>query len=729
MKKISTSWITQWGKDYLYHLKEIFQGKINEDNAGNKIEIENGVISHEEQYVRQTGNASSETLNFGDEFNVVTKSYGYDSYGHITSQSTNTKTYKLPNSPIIPTNTSDLTNDSGFITNTVSNLANYYLKTETYTQNEVNNLISQAVSGAFVVVNTLPTASADTMNKIYLVPKSSGSGSNLKDEYITVNNNGTYSWELIGDTAVDLTGYVKSIVVNGGTYTVASGTTTITLPDYYTESEIDNLLDNKVDKVAGKGLSTNDFDNAYKTKLDGIASGAEVNVQADWDETDTTSDAYIQNKPSNVVSDASYVHTDNNYSTAEKNKLQGIESGAEVNVQSNWNESDNTSDAFIQNKPSIPTALSDLTDDSAHRLVTDTEKSTWNSKSDFSGNYNDLTNKPTIPDELADLTDDSTHRLVTDTQISTWNNKSDFSGSYDDLTNLPTLFSGDYNDLSNKPTIPDELADLTDDTTHRLVTDTEKSTWNGKQNALTFDSTPTDGSTNPVTSDGIYDALSSKADTSDLSDYMTKVNPTGSGSLSINRKADTIVGNYSVAVGSRCEASGGNAFACGVDSVASGDNAHAEGVRVTASGGYSHAEGIETTASDYGAHAEGSGTTASNRYAHAEGNYSIASGYGSHAEGYYSSTNNKYYAHVEGYYTTAGRDRQSVCGQYNSLSTDAMFIVGNGTSNSAKSNALEVLSDGRVTVGADPVDDMDITTKQFVESYFEFLDDYSEEEF
>lgn len=45
----------------------------------------------------------------------------------------------------------------------------------------------------------------------------------------------------------------------------------------------------------------------------------------------------------------------------------------------------------------IPTALADLRDDSTHRVVTDTEKSTWNAKSDFSGSYNDLTDKPTIP--------------------------------------------------------------------------------------------------------------------------------------------------------------------------------------------------------------------------------------------------------------------------------------------------------------------------------------------
>ena len=53
------------------------------------------------------------------------------------------------------------------------------------------------------------------------------------------------------------------------------------------------------------------------------------------------------------------------------------------------------------------------------------------------------------------------------------------------------------------PTVPTALSQLSDDSTHRLVTDTEKSTWNGKQNALTFDSTPTANSTNPVTSGGV----------------------------------------------------------------------------------------------------------------------------------------------------------------------------------------------------------------------------------
>ena len=55
----------------------------------------------------------------------------------------------------------------------------------------------------------------------------------------------------------------------------------------------------------------------------------------------------------------------------------------------------------------IPTQLSELSDDSTHRTVTDTEKTTWNNKSNFSGNYNDLTNKPTIPTLTSQLTNDS----------------------------------------------------------------------------------------------------------------------------------------------------------------------------------------------------------------------------------------------------------------------------------------------------------------------------------
>ena len=60
-------------------------------------------------------------------------------------------------------------------------------------------------------------------------------------------------------------------------------------------------LDGKVDKVTGKGLSTEDYTTADKTKLNGIASGAEVNVNADWNATGE--DAQILNKPANIDED------------------------------------------------------------------------------------------------------------------------------------------------------------------------------------------------------------------------------------------------------------------------------------------------------------------------------------------------------------------------------------------------------------------------------------------
>lgn len=105
----------------------------------------------------------------------------------------------------IPTKTSDLTNDSGFITNTVNNLANYYLKSETYTQAQVDALISAISTMHFEVVQSLPVSDIQT-NVIYLVPSSDPGTQNIYDEYI--NTTGTSAgWELIGSTQVDLSQY------------------------------------------------------------------------------------------------------------------------------------------------------------------------------------------------------------------------------------------------------------------------------------------------------------------------------------------------------------------------------------------------------------------------------------------------------------------------------------------------------------------------------------------
>ena len=170
---------------------------------------------------------------------------------------------------------------------------------------------------------------------------------------------------------------------NNNTYTAATAAPLMdgaaavgTSVKYAREDHVHPHDSTKVDKVTGKGLSTNDFTDALESKLNGIAAGAEVNVQSNWNETNTSSDAFIKNKPtiptktsdltndSDFVSDANYVHTDNNYTSTEKTKLAGIASGAEANVQSDWNETDTSSDAYILNKPSISTdAVVDITRD------------------------------------------------------------------------------------------------------------------------------------------------------------------------------------------------------------------------------------------------------------------------------------------------------------------------------------------------------------------------------
>lgn len=126
----------------------------------------------------------------------------------------------ISNKPAIPSKTSELQNDSnfatkdelpdtsGFITNAVNNLVNYYLKEETYTKQEVVALINQITTINFKVVNELPGSGES--NLIYLVKKE-GSGDDVHDEYIWVEG----KWEKIGSTSVDLTNYYTKTDADG----------------------------------------------------------------------------------------------------------------------------------------------------------------------------------------------------------------------------------------------------------------------------------------------------------------------------------------------------------------------------------------------------------------------------------------------------------------------------------------------------------------------------------
>ena len=165
----------------------------------------------------------------------------------------------------------------------------------------------------------------------------------------------------------------------------------------------------------------------------------------------------------------------------------------------------------------------------------------------------------------------------------------------------------------------------------------------------------------------------------------------------------------------------------GINTISSGNAAHAEGEYTIASETAAHAEGSYSIASGNAAHAEGSGK-ASGYYSHAEGE-GQASGWWSHAEGISTASGNS--SHAEGYYTIANHRSQHVFGEYNVADTsneasiyrgNYIEIVGKGTKDSARSNARtldwngnEVLA-GKLTVGASPTNDMDVATKQYVDS-------------
>ena len=258
----------------------------------------------------------------------------------------------------VPTKVSDLQNDTGFITNTVNNLTNYYTSSNTYTKTEVDQLIGAISSLKIQVVQTLPTQDIDT-STIYLVPKTASTNDNY-DEYIYVSN----SWEHIGSTEVDLS-------------------------NYYTKTETDTLLSAKADSSS---LAT-------------------------------------------------------------------------VATSGSYND--------LSNKPTIPDELKDLSDDSTHRVVTDTEKSTWSGKQDalVSGtniktiNNTSLLGSGNISVGGGTATDvqingtsivsSDVANILTNTAYDSSTNK---IATMSDIPTLPTLATvattGDYDDLTDKPTIP-----------------------------------------------------------------------------------------------------------------------------------------------------------------------------------------------------------------------------------------------------------------------------------
>ena len=271
----------------------------------------------------------------------------------------------------------------------------------------------------------------------------------------------------------------------------------------YFWTQLKTILAVKVNTETGKGLSTNDFTNADQTKLNGIATGAEVNqnafsnvavggttIAADT-KTDTLSivaGANVTLTPDAAADSVTIAAQDTTYSPAtasadglmtstQYSKLNGIAAGAEVNVIDSITV--NGTAATVTNKTAAittPTKTSDLTNDSGFITSADVPEgaaaSTTTPKMDGTA---------AVGTETAFARGDHVH--PTDTSRAPL-----ASPTFTGTPAAPTAASGT-------------------NTTQLATTAFVQTAISGKQNTLTFDSAPTSGSSNPVTSGGLYTTL------------------------------------------------------------------------------------------------------------------------------------------------------------------------------------------------------------------------------
>lgn len=184
--------------------------------------------------------------------------------------------------------------------------------------------------------------------------------------------------------------------------------------------------------------------------------------------------------------------------------------------------------------------------------------------------------------------------------------------------------------------------------------------------------------------------------------------------LTFGSRTDVVKGKGSISLGMSNSVSGTNAIAAGYSLTVSGQGAFAEGFKNEATGQFAHAEGALTKAYGYRSHAEGNNTIANNNYAHSEGYSTGAVGIASHAEGTLTKARG-HYSHAEGYDTVASGEAshssghgtiaasssQFAIGDYNISDSNDTYplIVGNGTSDTSRSNALTIDWNGRIQCG------------------------------
>lgn len=471
-------------------------------------------------------------------------------------------------------------------------------------------------------------------------------------------------------------------------YTDAEQAKVANLPD-----DTDAALDGKVDKVSGKGLSSNDFEDAYKDLLDQLPNIKIINsTSKDGFGLELEEGLYLVNE---------------DYSYEEKTEsTDGIIGVIKyyhkrdiflLSVVRYWNESEpvmigGTRDFLKQTKYGY--------DEVKSRVIKRTKHS-------YSGD--------------GDIVELSAFPNGSDTEFTL---ESDWVQLIDADGNIPSARIPQLAEKADKTELIGKAgtgqgAEVFNDYANNEAAKTYAHAEGFMTKAYGLHSHAEGSRT--ITGNPEVTTANSSGDYAHAEGYNTKA--TGIQGCHVEGYETISSGGSTHAEGFRTTASGMyGAHTEGRDSTASGDSAHAEGYGTQANGDNSHAEGYGSKAITDNAHAEGEYTNANGVGSHAEGAYTHATGDSSHTEGYtttasascahaegWESIASGVSAHAEGYGTTAASESQHVQGKYNIEDSDGVYahIVGNGTSSTNRSNAHTLDWDGnawyagKVTVGAD----------------------------
>ena len=166
------------------------------------------------------------------------------------------------------------------IEKTVSDLVNYYDKSQVYNKTEVRELLGALNTLTIEVVATLPTSEISNTTIYFVGP---AAGTNNYDEYVYVGN----SWVQIGDTDIDLSNYItisdlNTVLANYVTSTALNNT----LNSYYTKTEANDLLDTKQNTLTFDNTPTTGSNNPVKSS--GIKSALDAKQNTlQWDSEPT----------------------------------------------------------------------------------------------------------------------------------------------------------------------------------------------------------------------------------------------------------------------------------------------------------------------------------------------------------------------------------------------------------------------------------------------------------